>query len=128
MLNKEELKKDWLSWYHSHDREDRSDQAIFDWLLSKIDQAVEDKVKEIREEIENIEEYIEANDNDGHRYQIPKSKQEKWDKFLDIPSDDEASWDVPEWADRIDGAPIGSAKDAILGLPSLQINNNKDIE
>lgn len=55
---------------------------------------------------EDKEEMSEAYDNDSHRYQIPVSKTYEWSQFLDIPADDESSWDVPEWAERVDGMPI----------------------
>lgn len=72
--------------------------------------------QEIREKVEKLEEYVEAKDNDCHRYQIPSSKAGEWDKFLEIPSDDERSWDVPEWAERIDGMPVKSFKDSVLQI------------
>lgn len=64
--------------------------------------------------LKDTEEYIAVKDNDTHRYQIPKSKKGEWDIFCDIPSDDEASWDVPEWAERLDGMPLTSFKDTSL--------------
>lgn len=78
--------------------------------------------QEIREAVESVEEMIEARDNDSHRYQIPKSKKSEWEEFLDIPEDDERSWDVPKWADRIDGMPLTSVKHQILSLPELKDN------
>lgn len=51
---------------------------------------------------------IEAFDNDGHRYQIPSSKREEWFKWCEIPSEDERSWDVPGFAERIDGMSVKS--------------------
>jgi hypothetical protein len=51
-------------------------------------------------------EYIEAHDNDSHRYQIPWDKREDWYKWCEIPSDDERSWDTPDYAERIDGMEI----------------------
>ncbi len=43
-------------------------------------------------------------DNSGHAYVIPVSRREQWTIFGTIPEDDEASWKVPAWATRIDGA------------------------
>lgn len=42
-------------------------------------------------------------DNSSHWYLIPANKKEEWSDFVCIPEDDERSWDVPEWANRIDG-------------------------
>jgi len=64
-------------------------------------QSVLEKVEKMKKE-----EYVEAFDNDGHRYQIPGNKQDEWFKFMEIHSDDEASRDVPDFADRIDGMPV----------------------
>lgn len=57
---------------------------------------------------------IEAFDNDGHRYQIPRNKNKEWNEWLEIPSDDERSWDAPEFSERIDGAPVKSVIDILL--------------
>ena len=51
-------------------------------------------------------EYVEAFDNDSHRYIIPADKRADWGAWLAIPSDDERSWDAPAFADRIDGSTI----------------------
>ena len=47
--------------------------------------------------------YTEVTDNSCHHYLIPYDRLEEWDKFMEIPEDDERSWDVPEFAERIDG-------------------------
>ena len=52
---------------------------------------------------ENEEEFVEAKDNDCHRYKIPKDKEDDWYKWLEIDEDDERSWDVPDYAERLDG-------------------------
>lgn len=51
-------------------------------------------------------EWIEAYDNDGHRYQIPSDKREEWYKWCELDPEDEASWDEPSFAERIDGLPV----------------------
>lgn len=53
-----------------------------------------------------VAEYVEAFDNDSHRYIIPADKRAEWAEWLAIPSDDERSWDTPSFAERIDGAAI----------------------
>lgn len=46
--------------------------------------------------------YITA-DNSGHKYYVPWSKRKEWSAWLDLDEDDPASWDVPEWAKRMNG-------------------------
>ena len=47
--------------------------------------------------------YCLEQDNDAHWYLIPAAKRAEWNAFLEIPSDDERSWDVPTYAEIIDG-------------------------
>lgn len=49
--------------------------------------------------------HILSMDNDGHWYVIPVAKQPEWGAWLDIPSDDERAWEVPDFAKRVGGAP-----------------------
>lgn len=42
-------------------------------------------------------------DESCHWYIIPAAKDKEWEDFRNIPEDDERSWDVPEFAKRIDG-------------------------
>lgn len=42
-------------------------------------------------------------DDSGHMYAIPVNKQNDWYAFLDLPDEDPKSWDVPDWANRIEG-------------------------
>lgn len=53
--------------------------------------------------MENKNWHVLVGDNSGHEYVIPESKQDEWDTFMEIPEDDERSWDVPEWAERKEG-------------------------
>lgn len=50
-------------------------------------------------------EYILVTDNDSHWYVIPYEREEDWNYFLELDPDDEASWDVPSWADAVGGSP-----------------------
>lgn len=43
-------------------------------------------------------------DNSGHEYLVPAEFRGAWNAWIDIPEDDERSWDVPAFAQRIDGA------------------------
>ncbi|MEM9745041.1 MAG: hypothetical protein AAF918_20375 [Pseudomonadota bacterium] len=47
--------------------------------------------------------FMMVQDNSCHWYLIPAEYLEAWDDFLDIPEDDERSWNVPDWAREIDG-------------------------
>lgn len=71
-----------------------------------IREALATQKEEILGEVLETDIYTEAHDNDGHRYQIPNSKTEEWKEFCEIPEEDERSWEVPEWAERIDGKEI----------------------
>lgn len=51
-------------------------------------------------------EFIEVTDDDFHHYVIPFEKKEEWNTFLEIDSDDERGWEVPVWAERIDGGQV----------------------
>lgn len=51
----------------------------------------------------NEQEYMEVTDNSSHHYVIPYDKREEWEAFCAIPEDDESSWEVPAFAERIDG-------------------------
>lgn len=81
-----------------------------------IDLAVSKERERIVELIKSTERMVAVTDNDGHRYQIPESKQKEWDTYCEIPSDDERSWDTPDFAERIDGMPVTSFKETILSL------------
>ena len=48
--------------------------------------------------------YRIVSDNSGHKYYIPVNKEKDWYAFMEIPEEDERSWDVPSFAERIDGA------------------------
>lgn len=49
------------------------------------------------------ERYFLGHDNSGHDYVVPVSRRDEWFRWLEIPEDDERSWEVPEYAKRIDG-------------------------
>jgi len=86
-------------------------------LLTKKDQEHKAELEMIKGELEQIskKQFIAATDNDGHRYQIPKNKLQDWLQWSEIPSDDERSWDVPDYAERIDGMNVKtpSLKDSL---------------
>ena len=48
--------------------------------------------------------YIIVRDNDFHSYVIPKAREQEWEKWLALPSDDEKCWDVPSWAESVGGS------------------------
>lgn len=48
--------------------------------------------------------YFVDQDESCHWYVIPALRRAAWEAFLDIPEDDELSWNVPAWAIMIDGA------------------------
>lgn len=44
-----------------------------------------------------------VSDNSGHKYLIPIERYNDWASFEMLDEDDEASWDVPDFAKRIEG-------------------------
>ena len=85
-------------------------------FTEQVEEVEQEIVKKLLIEVEKIHEMCSARDNDGHRYQIPVTKKKEWKTFCDIPSDDESSWEVPEWAERIDGMPVDSIKKKVIDL------------
>ena len=49
--------------------------------------------------------YTLTTDNDGHWYVIPVDKHKEWNTWLNIDPDDERSWDAPDFAKSVGGAP-----------------------
>jgi len=101
--------------YTHNNISDRDADNLSKFWLQKHNEFVE----EVRKEIRLIDEKIAVTDNDGHRYEIPESKKETWYKWIEIPEDNEDSWDVPDWAERIDGLQVESLRETILSLPQL---------
>lgn len=56
-------------------------------------------------DVSGLQDYILVQDNDFHWYVIPDSKEEEWNKWCEIDSGDEESWDVPEYAVMVGGSP-----------------------
>lgn len=47
--------------------------------------------------------YFIGVDNSGHEYAVPIAKEQEWETWSNLPEDDEAGWEAPEYAKRIDG-------------------------
>lgn len=47
--------------------------------------------------------YFIDSDNSGHEYYVPVSRREDFDKWSQLPEDDEEGWETPDYATRIDG-------------------------
>ena len=58
--------------------------------------------------------YFMDRDDSGHRYFIEWEKREQWSEWLDIPSEDEMAWDVPDYARSIDGGTLTFTDPQIL--------------
>lgn len=97
---------------------------------TKLKQAITSLIKELVAEAkpEKKPDYIEAHDNDGHRYQIPWQKREDWYKWCEIPSDDERSWDTPEYAIRIDGMSVTDNRGYNKAIKEFEQNLLKALE
>lgn len=48
------------------------------------------------------ERFLLRQDQSSHWYVIPEERAEAWRAWADLDEDDEAAWDAPEWATRID--------------------------
>lgn len=49
--------------------------------------------------------YFLSEDPSGHWYVIPEYRRSEWDRWCELPEDDEDSWDSPPWASRLMGSP-----------------------
>lgn len=43
--------------------------------------------------------------NDGDWFVIPKARETDFDKWTQLPTDDERSWETPPYAERVGGNP-----------------------
>jgi len=50
-----------------------------------------------------MDEFILVQDKDSHWFVIPDNKSNDWCRWCDLDEDDEASWDVPEYAEQVGG-------------------------
>lgn len=48
-----------------------------------------------------MEKYCLEQDQSSHWYVIPVSKREHWNTWVNLPEDDEKSWEAPDYAERI---------------------------
>lgn len=78
-------------------------------LPAEFEAFITKQFNEIIKTIEATPEWVEATDDDGHRYQIPSHRKHEWFRWLSEPDDD-----VPEFAERVDGEPVRSFKKEIL--------------
>lgn len=53
-----------------------------------------------------IARYFIGRDQSSHAYYVPWVKRAEWIAWSDLDDDDERSWDVPEYAVRIDGGTL----------------------
>ncbi len=51
------------------------------------------------------ERYFIDSDDDGHWFVIPVARQQEWNEWRDLPSDDERAWDYPYFARAVGGVP-----------------------
>lgn len=50
-----------------------------------------------------MSEYFLSQDNDCHWYLIPLNEKASWQTFLNFPEGSEDSWNLPPFAQRVDG-------------------------
>ena len=49
--------------------------------------------------------YFMDTDDSGHWYVIPESKRKEWEEWANLPEDDPAGWDEPDYAHSVGGSP-----------------------
>lgn len=54
----------------------------------------------------NRQKYFLSQDNSCHWYVIPDDKRQEWEDWCNLDEDDEASWNVPEFAIEVGGSPF----------------------
>jgi hypothetical protein len=55
--------------------------------------------------METTNKFYLSQDNDCHWYIIPLEKQQEWSKWCNLDSEDENSWEPPDFAIPINGNP-----------------------
>lgn len=53
--------------------------------------------------VKTADRFFVGHDNSGHEYFVPVSRTDEWYAWVEIPEDDERSWEAPGYAGRIDG-------------------------
>jgi len=51
------------------------------------------------------ERFYLSQDNDSHWYVVPVAREEDWDAWLGLGEDEQAAWDVPDFAQPVGGSP-----------------------
>lgn len=46
-----------------------------------------------------------ARDNSAHWYLVEAGSREEWERWSNLPEDDEAAWEAPAFARRLNGSP-----------------------
>ncbi len=49
--------------------------------------------------------YFLTQDSDSHWYVVPVDKEDEWNNWCEIDSDDERAWTPPLWAVEVGGSP-----------------------
>lgn len=49
--------------------------------------------------------YFLDQDNSSHWYLVDASRRKEWSAWLELTEDDERSWELPDFAERLDGGP-----------------------
>jgi hypothetical protein len=61
------------------------------------------------------ERYFISHDNSGHAYLVPLARIAEWREWVELPDDDERSWDEPDFAWRMDGGLLSFTDPIING-------------
>jgi hypothetical protein len=79
--------------------------ALSDYQRDAYEAAKRHAVERDEIEVRIRRRYFLDSDDDGHWYVIPVERHEEWKAWCDIDRDDEASWEVPDFAHKLDGSP-----------------------
>lgn len=55
--------------------------------------------------IDDPVEYFLGQDNSGHWYLVLASRRQEWYSWTELDDEDEAAWEAPDFAERLDGSP-----------------------
>jgi len=66
----------------------------------------EEYKKKVQQDLDRYGMFFIGTDCSGHEYIVPFAKYDEWNEWVDIPEDDERSWEEPSYAIRLDGGTL----------------------
>lgn len=90
---------------HNAERSDLVVMVDVDGVQYATQQEVAWEIERLRNQCNGEQSFFLDRDNDGHWYIVDNQRRSEWEAFLAIPSNDCASWNVPDYARPVGGAP-----------------------